>query len=260
MLKIALQDLKLSCFSWRLWTLLGWIDIRQRYARSKLGPFWLTISMGVLVATLGIVYGTLFGQKIADYLPTVAIGMVLWALLSGIINDGCTAYISSAGYIKQSATPKLLFMLQMGWRNFLIFLHNFVIIGVVVVIFGVHRWLNVLIFFPALTLFLINALWMGVLVGIVSARFRDLPQTIGALLLVAFYVTPIIFRPGMLASHHWIVEYNPLAYMIELVREPLTGIAPDLLVWEVTIAMAVLGWFAALCVTGRYIRRIPYWV
>ncbi|MBW4048622.1 MAG: ABC transporter permease, partial [Proteobacteria bacterium] len=62
-LRTASLDLLASLKSWRLWSLLGWLEIRQRYARSKLGPFWLTISMGVLVASLGVVYGTLFGQN-----------------------------------------------------------------------------------------------------------------------------------------------------------------------------------------------------
>jgi len=260
MLNIALSDLWSSCCAWRLWTLLGWIDIRQRYARSKLGPFWLTISMGVLVVTLGVVYGNLFGQKVGEYLPTVAIGMVLWALFSGIVNDGCHAYIGSAGYIKQSATPKLLFMLQVSWRNVLIFLHNFIIIVVVMVVFGVRQWLDVWLFLPALVLFLLNAMWVGLIAGIVSARYRDLPQIISALLTVAFYITPIIFRPGMLAQHGWIVAYNPLAYLIELTREPLTGIAPAAHVWGVALAMALLGWLLALNVCNRCIRHIPFWV
>ncbi|MBN8744573.1 MAG: ABC transporter permease, partial [Thiomonas arsenitoxydans] len=71
-LRIALNDLTRSIFAWRLWSLLGWLEIRQRYARSKLGPFWLTISMGVLVGTMGVVYGSLFGVKLADYLPMLA--------------------------------------------------------------------------------------------------------------------------------------------------------------------------------------------
>ncbi|MDE2153978.1 MAG: ABC transporter permease, partial [Betaproteobacteria bacterium] len=61
---IAINDLFASLRSWRLWTLLGWLEIRQRYARSKLGPFWLTISMGVLVGTLGLIYGTLLGKPL----------------------------------------------------------------------------------------------------------------------------------------------------------------------------------------------------
>src|SRR5690606_23069046 len=111
MFTAALQDLGASLAAWRLWSLLGWLEIRQRYARSKLGPFWLTISMGVIVGSIGLVYGTLFNQSLSDYLPMMGVGLVFWGLLTGIINESCMAYINSAGYIRQTSTPKLLFML-----------------------------------------------------------------------------------------------------------------------------------------------------
>ena len=175
MFSTALQDLSASLAAWRLWSLLGWLEIRQRYARSKLGPFWLTISMGVIVGSIGVVYGTLFNQNIALYLPMMGIGLVFWGLLTSIINESCMAYINSAGYIRQTATPKLLFMLQVGWRNFLIFIHNFVIVLLLLVVFGSEDWTTLPLFIPGLVLFILNALWIGQVAGLVSARFRDLP-------------------------------------------------------------------------------------
>ncbi len=260
-LRTASLDLLASLRSWRLWSLLGWLEIRQRYARSKLGPFWLTISMGVLVGTMGVVYGSLFGQKLTDYLPMIAIGIVMWGLFSGIVNEGCNAYIGGANYIRQVHTPRLIYILQAAWRNTVIFAHNFIIVFAVLLIFGVKSWATLPLFIPGLVLFLLNAIWMAALTGLLAARFRDLPQIVSALLQVAFYVTPILFNGGMLAGkHQWIVEYNPLAYLIDIVRQPLVGEAPAALTWGVAIGMAVVGWALALAFTGRYHKRIPYWV
>src|SRR4029453_11646207 len=104
MLSIAITDLRESLSSWRLWSLLGWIEIRQRYARSAVGPFWLTISMAVMIASIGAVYGTLFGQELREYLPFLSVGLVMWFLLAQIVNEGSTVYIHSAHYIRQAAT------------------------------------------------------------------------------------------------------------------------------------------------------------
>lgn len=120
MLTLSLTDLKTSLASWRLWTLLGWLEIRQRYARSRVGPFWLTISMGVMIGSLGVVYGTLFGQSMRDYLPFLASSLVLWGLFSQTVQEGSLAYISSASYIRQMATPKLIYILQVVWRNLIV--------------------------------------------------------------------------------------------------------------------------------------------
>jgi len=260
MLRPIFADVKGSILLWRLWTLLGWLEIRQRYARSRLGPFWLTISMGVMISSIGIVYGTLFGQKMTDYLPFLAVSLVLWTAFSQTIMDGSLAYISSGNYIRQVPTPKLIYVFQVVWRNVVVLAHNFVIVIILFCIFGVKNWETLPIFLPALALYLFNALWIAMVVGLLSARFRDLPQIIGALMQVAFYVTPIIYRPNALSRFSFIVELNPFTYLIDLVRAPLMGQAPDLLTWEVTGGMAVVGMSVALVTTGRYLKRIPYWV
>src|SRR5260370_40326006 len=102
MFNLILVDLKESIASWRLWTLLGWLEVRQRYARSRLGAFWLTVSMGVLVGSIGVVYGTLFGQKMSDYLPFLALSLVMWGTFSQVVTEGSTAYITSCQYIGQA--------------------------------------------------------------------------------------------------------------------------------------------------------------
>lgn len=260
MLNVIFGDLRASLAAWRLWTLLGWLEVRQRYARSRVGPFWLTISMGVMIASIGLVYGTLFGQKMSDYLPFLSISLVMWTLFAQTVNEGSNAYIASAPYIRQAATPKLLYVLQVVWRNVVILLHNILIIFVLFALFGVRNWEVLPLFIPALILYLLNITWIAMLAGLLSARFRDLPQIVSALIQVAFYVTPIIYRPDSLRRFSWIVEFNPIAYLIELVRAPLIGQAPSALVWGVSIGMAIIGWFVALLMTGRYLKRIPFWV
>ncbi|AOI91405.1 ABC transporter permease [Burkholderia pseudomultivorans] len=260
MLNLALTDLKQSIESWRLWTLLGWLEIRQRYARSRVGPFWLTISMGVMIASIGIVYGTLFGQKMSEYLPFLAVSLVVWNVFAQTIQEGSLAYINSSAYIRQASTPKLIYVFQVMWRNLIVLSHNFVIVVVLFAIFGVKNWEVVPLFIPAMLVYLANALWISMLAGLLSARFRDLPQIIAALVQVAFYVTPVIYKPSALSRFTFIVEFNPLAYLIELVRTPLIGEAPTLMMWSVTIGMALVGLPFALLLTGRYLKRIPYWV
>ena len=74
------------------------------------------------------------------------------------------------------------------------------------------------------------------LVGLLSARFRDLPQIVAAVMQIAFYITPIIYRPNALNRFSFIVKLNPLAHLIELVRAPLIGQVPSAMTWAVTAA------------------------
>jgi lipopolysaccharide transport system permease protein len=260
MFNLIFTDLKQSLALYRLWTLLGWLEIRQRYARSRVGPFWLTISMGVMIGSIGAVYGSLLGQKMSDYLPFLAVSLVMWTVFAQTVQEGSVAYINSATYIRQAATPKLIYIFQVMWRNLVILAHNFVIVVLLLAIYGVKDWAVLPIFVPALVLYVANALWVAMIAGLLSARFRDLPQIISALIQVAFYVTPIIYRPDLLKRFSFIVDFNPLAHLIELVRAPLIGTVPSLTSWLVAIGLAIVGWTFALAMTGRYLKRIPYWV
>lgn len=260
MLKTCCTDLIASIKAWRLWGLLGWLEIRQRYARSVVGPFWMTISMAVMIGSIGAVYGTLFGQNLREYLPFLSISLVSWTLFSQIINEGCIAYISSGNYIKQAATPKLIFVMQVVWRNIIIFLHNVVIVAILLVVFSPKHWAPVILVIPGMLIFLLNATWIATLCAVISARFRDLPQIIGALVQVTFYISPVMYRPESLRRFSWIVEYNPMSYLLDLVRSPLTGAMPLTQSWIIGGATAIIGWAIAMAVTGRFLKRIPYWV
>lgn len=115
MLSTAVTGLREILSSWRLWSLLGWIEIRQRYARSAVRPFLLTNSMAVMIGSIGAVHGTMFGQNLSDYFPFLSVGLVMWLVFTQIVNKGATVYIQSAHSIQQVVTPKLLFVLQVVW-------------------------------------------------------------------------------------------------------------------------------------------------
>ena len=86
-----------------LWGILGWQDIRQRYRRSVIGPFWLTISTGVMIAAMGFLYARIFGQDVSTYLPYLAVGLVVWGTISTIVTESCTAFTVVDQIIKRSA-------------------------------------------------------------------------------------------------------------------------------------------------------------
>lgn len=260
LIKAGWQDMRISAASYHLWLLLGWVEIRQRYARSKIGPFWLTISMGILVVALGIVYGTLFKAELKTYLPLLAIGFVFWAFISTTINDGCNAYVASSPYIRQVALPKGIFIFQTVWRNTIILAHNFIIVVVVLIVFKIQFWHTLHWFVLGLLLLVWNLFWITAFLALICARFRDLPQIVASILQVIFYITPILFKREMLDKYPLLIDLNPFAHLIEIVRAPLLGQAVPAMSWFVCLGMAVFGTVLSLAFQGRYRARIPYWV
>jgi ABC-2 type transport system permease protein/lipopolysaccharide transport system permease protein len=251
-----LEGLKL----WELWCSLGWHDIRQRYRRSIVGPFWLTLSMGIMVGGLAYLYAGLFGQDVESYLPYVATGIIIFTMISSLAAEGSTVFIGSAALILQLRAPLSIYVYQMLWRNLLIFAHNISIYALILLFVKIDLGWNFFLAFAGLFLVLLNGFWVGLTLGGLSARFRDVPLIVGSVMQVAFFLTPIFWTPSSLPNRALFVNLNPFYYLIEIIRMPLLGKTPPLSIWLVVIGFNCVGAVVATLFYGRYRGRIAYWV
>lgn len=140
--------------------LLGWNDVAKRYRRSLFGEFWLTISMAILIGTLGIIFGSLFGLPLKVYLPHLSTGVILWTFASSSISEGCSAFIDAQNIILQVRLPLFLHVIRVLYRNVMILAHNFAIYPIVMAIVWKGPGLGVLLAIPGVILVSLNLLWM----------------------------------------------------------------------------------------------------
>jgi len=258
----AVSDIAAATRRMPLVGILSWQDVRQRYRRSALGPFWLTISMGVMIATIGIVFGSIFNSPITEFLPFLASGIILWSFISTVINEGCTSFIASDAIIRQLPIPLFVHVLRMTSRNAIILGHNLLILPIVFVAVGKSVHPVIFVSIIGFALLLINLLWMALILGAACARFRDLSQIVSSVLQVVFYLTPIMWLPRSLPSKvsAYLLDFNPAYHLLEIVRAPLLGVSPSPMNWVVSGSLAAVGWAVALIFYGRFRRRIAYWL
>lgn len=259
---IAWKDISAALRRYSLVGMLGWQDVKQRYRRSALGPFWLTISMGVMIATIGIVFGRIFKSPMDEFLPFLTIGMIVWTFMSSVVSEGCMSFIAAEGVIKQLPLPLFIHVLRVVWRNFLILAHNIVIFPLVLIAVAKPIGFAALLSIPGLIVVMMNLAWVILILAVLCARYRDLPQIINSLLQVVFYLTPIMWLPNLLPERTgtYLLSWNPLFHLIEIVRAPLLSRTASELNWEVSLGLAIVGWTIALAVYGRYKTRIAYWL
>jgi ABC-type polysaccharide/polyol phosphate export permease len=257
----AVLDILDGLKNWRLWSLLAWQDIRLRYRRSMLGPFWLTLSMAIQIAALGFVYGKLFHMELTTYLPYLTVGFLAWGFISTNVIDGCAALTLAEPFIRQISLPFSVHIFRSVYRNLIIFAHNFVVYLVVILVFGISPGVTGLLLFPAtLALIVLNAIWATLLFAMICSRFRDLGPIIASLLQVGFFLTPILWRPELLNEHRWLVYLNPIYHLVELLRAPMIGNVPGLTSCIAVVLVTVTGWGVTLAFFGRFRNRIAYWV
>ncbi|MGY1721893.1 galactan export ABC transporter permease subunit Wzm/RfbD [Blastococcus sp. SYSU DS0533] len=256
---------------WRqreLWGHLGWQDIRQRYRRSVLGPVWITISMAVTAVALGILYAGLFGVPLETLLPHVLVGFIVWAFISGCINEGAEVFIANEGLIKHLPAPISVHVYRLVWRQALFFAHNLIVYAVMLFVFPQPLKWTALAVFPAILLLVVNGVWVALLFGIVSTRFRDLTPITQSIVQLMFFLTPIVWiyddlinspNPSV-AERARLAEFNPFLHFLEIVRAPMLGQDQQLRHWIVVLAITVVGWALTLFVMRRYRARVAYWV
>ena len=258
--QLAIADLVEGIASVHIWSALGWQEVMQRYRRSVLGPFWLTISTGLMVGIMGPLYGKLFGQDITTYFAHLAVSLVLWQTISQIVLDSSIAFIVSDVYIKQVRLPLSIHILRTLWKNLVILFHNFAVVVLVIIFFRPPLGAALLLFPLALALFAANALWVGVLLGMMCARFRDIPLVVTNVMQVAFFLTPILWKPEMLGRHAWSVNFNPFYHFLEIMRAPLLGTPTSALSWFVVTGVTVAGYALTVAFYTRFRARIAYWI
>jgi lipopolysaccharide transport system permease protein len=255
------SDFYRGFLSWRLWGLLAWVETKQRYQRSTLGPFWLTISMAVFVLTIGINFGAIFGQKMEAYLPMLAVGYTFWAFFSATVQESCYAFISGSSYIKQVKLEKSILIYQIVWRNLIIFFHNSIIIIFLLIYYNINNFETIIYLFPGFVLLILNTTWISSVIAIISSRYRDVPQIVASVLHILFYISPILFKPQFLPQgYSWIAQYNPITYMLDVTRSPVLGIVPSIDSWYILGGILLCGWIFTFLLAGSFFKKIVYWI
>lgn len=242
---------------------LGSQDIKQAYRRSALGAFWITGAMALQIATITLVFGLLFKNPLSEYLPFVATSIIVWGFISNSLNDGCQSFIVGEGIIKQLKIRPIVHILRTYWKNLLTLAHNLAILPVafLLVLKGVTP--SIFLVIPGFLLLSVNMLWMMVLLGFLSARFRDIPPLVSSTLMILLNVTPVFWYPKTLGDAslgHLLLGLNPFYHLIQVSRLPILGQSPTPENWLIAFSFAVTGWLVAGLVIKSYSHRLAYWV
>jgi len=258
----AWEDLAGGLLRSELWGRIGWLDVKRRYRRTMIGPFWSSITLAVYTVSVGLVGAGLWGQNINEYLPYLISGMIVWTLVSTIVNEACTLFISGQTLFRNVNFEYSVLAYALVWRNFIIFLHNCVVYLVVVLILKPALLSPmILVAIPGVLLVLLNGVWIALLSGLFCLRFRDVQQIIQTAIQILMLITPIFWIADRLngLTYFVFVTINPMFRLIEVVRAPLLGQMPTLKGYVAVLLITAVGWFMTYVMFRLFRRRIAYW-
>jgi homopolymeric O-antigen transport system permease protein len=255
------RDIHEGIENWRIWHLMGSAELRRRYARSRLGQFWLTLSTGILIGALGLVWSVLWKMPMSEMMPYFAASMIIWTMITGFIGDASTVFANTGRYFLNERMSFATAIDAMLYQHILIFLHNIVIVFLVFAIFQRPIGPQALLAIPGFCLTVLTAMWLSYVVAILCTRYRDLGQVVTSLLQIAFFVTPVLWKLEFVPEpYRNLIALNPFAIYLSIIRDPILGVSVPLAHWVIAAAITVGGFLLSLPFIGRYHRRIVYWL
>lgn len=175
--------------------------------------------------------------------------------------ESCTVFTEAEGVIRSVRMPFFVFSLRALIRNAIAFGHNVVVIVVVFAVFGIWPGAASLIALPGLLLWAVDALALTLMLGAFCARFRDIQPIVNSVMQIAFFVTPVIWKPTQLGpSSISNLAFNPFFDLLEIVRGPVLGSGVTGSTWVGAVAYSIglcaISW--AFFVRAR--GRVTFWV
>lgn len=261
-LKSGAADLRAGLKMWPIWWSLPIEKVKASYRRTYLGMAWMTLTTVVFIAGLSLLFGVLMGRDLKTFIPYVAIGFIGFTWMIGMITGGAASVTGNSAFIKTTPGPLSVYALQVVTQPTLQFLHDAIVIVLIIIVFQVTVGWSLIIVPLALALIVINgvatALWLGPL----CARYRDVGQLVGLVTRVLFFFTPIFWMTTDVDRQQLVLlaGWNPLTYFLQVFRSPLLGEWPgwDSLIGAVVITVVnVLVGYAAF---SRSRRRLAYWL
>ena len=260
--KEAIYDLTNGAKNHEFWMTFGMNDVKAKYKRSRLGQWWITLSVALFIFVIAGLFRGVFSVESDNYLAYVSVGYVLWLFMQDSINTGTVILAQAKPFLMQRKWPISTFVYRLVYREILIFLHHIVLLPPIFMWLGLWPGFVYMAYaFLGLAMVIFTGFWVVMIVSIIGLRYRDIQPIIQSFLRMAFFATPIIWLNRDLgAMGNWIVMLNPFSYFVQLVRDPLLDQVFPTQAWLVAIGITPIMISATIFVVSKFSERITFWL
>lgn len=256
----AISDLVRGTRMMDVWLYQAYHEMTAKYKRTFFGSFWIAGSMIATSLSLAIVFGGLFGQTLKEALPFIMSGILVFTTCGFIVNEAQELFVGNGGIIKNNAFPFTYYVFEGLAKSYLTLLHNAVVYYVAMALIGALVMPDWIVIVGLAVNFAIIFCW-STLIGMMSARFRDMRFMMPYIGQLLFFMTPIFWKASSLSGpRQMVATFNPFYGMLEIIRSPLMGQPIPTICWINSLTFLVVGIIAWLIFFPIYRKKIPFWV
>jgi len=186
--------------------------------RTLIGPWWSTVALLSIVFGSSIAVGLLGNSSAWSRSPSLALSMMTWMFVSSVLIEGADVFNVDRSILLNTRIDENSALARVVWRNYLILLHNFPMV-VLVVLFVNHSisW-KVIFVLPVTLLFGTSLLLPMLLMSRIATTKRDLAVLVPSIIQFGFFVTPVLWEPPQEGSLRALFNVNPIGWVIEINR------------------------------------------
>jgi len=203
----------------RVWGHLGWRDLKSRYVRTIVGPWWSSANLLTIVIGSSLAVGLLSETTTFSQAPRIAIGLSIWTLISATLTEAVEIFEAEKSLLLNSRFSEGSLVVRVIWRNLLIYAHNLTVVLFVFLISGASISLSLLILLPISLLAGVGLLLPAYLFARSLFILRDFKVILPSLIQFVFFLTPILWTPPDSGPMKLLAELNPAAWVLEFTRQ-----------------------------------------
>lgn len=231
-------------------------EVISEYQDNHLGWLWSIINPILLGVSYYLIFGLLIGTSrgIDNFVTFLTVGLFVFIPISLVLASGSKSLLSKMKMIRSLSFPKVLLPVTVTLAHFVSAVPAFAVLVLIALVSGETPTLEWLLFPVALAVVLVMCLAFALIGSRLVHAFRDLSNLMSLITRLLRYVSGVFFSveasmarfEGAPAWIGHVLEYQPVAVALTLVREPLMGEYP--VRWE-TWAVA-LAWAFGLLIVG----------
>lgn len=249
----------------RVVAVLTGMDIKLRYGDSALGYGWTIGKPLALFAILYIVFGRLvrFGTPMPHYALYLVIGIMLWSFFADGVTRTMASIVTSGTLLRRLPFPRVIIPLAASVTALVTFGLSMIAIAVFIALNGLAPRLDWLVLIAELVELYLFILGLGLILGVLYVRLRDVTQVWDLALQLLFFLSPIVY-PFTIVPARWreVMLVNPFAQIMQDVRAliiyPDTVIAPPAAFSPLRLAPLCVATFVLVLGVVLFKREEPW--
>lgn len=199
--------------------------LKARYRRSVFGFLWTILTPLSHYIILSVVFAFAMRLQVKNFIVYLLAGLVIFNFISTVIGKSTDIFVDAEHFIKKIYVPKMTFSLNIVFYEGINFLCSIAVLFIIGWIAG-QLQVNITILSTLLPIVATFLLLTGfsLLVGVGAVYIKDLKHIVPSLMLIIFYLTPVIYPESILPeSAKKYMNWNLFYYYVKSFREPLVN-------------------------------------